>query len=544
MRFWITLFLLNFGYTLWGQDTLSVSPVIQMEGFSSYTESKVISFQKNGFLFGIQAMDDSLRLAYYDTLMSSKKHWAIGGTRNHELIDAQISKKYIYVLFGNLTENYNPDLKKSYSFNSYIFIRINTETDKVQKIYGKSGGNLLFKKMVCNDRQAMFGGTLTPTASETSLRNCINISCLFIPSIFGFSRSYSKVLAIHCDFVTEKTTIIPFEYHSNISMMDMDMSSDAKSTTLLLQSSNKNWGNSTLIKKIIPMEQPEISTPARTILYSGNKLYSECRINILNNQEKVIFGSIGTRPASQNLLNNLYSFFMIYENQGRQIFAKEIQFRELSTFSAAIGTINYLPRLYSYNQNSIFGKILFHQILDEGDHFLCLGEYHAPRYELRVSYTPQGGYTQRYILTGFDLKALGAIAISKTNGSLLYDSWTPYYNSNNPNAISMQHRAGNIQGPMSVVLANSSGISVLFHDVQGINKFQLIKKDWKSTKIIINSLTESNPNIIVNGIHLVPWYDKYLILHVDLFERIKEGWNSKQSYTIRLQKYPIYFLEK
>lgn len=529
------------GFNLCGQNKIDTAKLSQLwlENIGHYRTIKTVTLGEKGVLISAHQDDHKIQMALYDSNFQRIQTWEHQGNADYLLVDAQISNDFIIVLLAPTSFDAGIHDGINISLQKFEIVRLNIKDNKLLKIIGKGKGNLNVKKMLVNDNQVLICGTRFPTTSQTAIRNCINIGCLFIPTLFGLTRIHQEGLVIQADFDTKKVNTIPFEFNSNISVMDADMSADGKNATVLLQSSSNLGQQSTLIKKVILMEKPELSPTARTIQYSGLKQYTDFKVNILNDQEKVYFGNIGSKPRNTSHGTFIESFIFIYENQGKQIFSRDIPFKELNGLNTVIGSSNFntTPGLRTY-RNSFFGRLIYHPVLDEEDHFLILAEYFEPQYEIVTIYTTQGGFTQKPVFRGYRLGAIGAIEISKKDGRVIKDSWIRKQSFD---------RYYQLNGPLSSVLATEQGIALVFNDQGHLVRYVYKSGIWvESSMGAIVSFLSANSNLnitrdfIPKSIEPSPWYQNQVCIPGEYFQFSQDNkWKSNKNKGLFLLRMPV-----
>jgi hypothetical protein len=356
--------------------------------------------------------DKNLKKEYIEVLNTES------GKKKLEIKSSSYSNGAVYILFG---------VKGTY-LEKYKIMRFDLESQKQEIISGKTKKPLTFSKMVINKNIAFAFGEDNVSTTEQNLRWCCSYAMFGLPLFLG-SMDWPTTPSVEIiNFDTKAITNKRFDRAKKTEtlLIDGDYSEKANEGYILF----KGWKSLKSIKTYIRQFKYENGKVKATsdveIKADPSKVFIETKINVLNTDDKLIFGNYQKKTSwKKSFAEPIEGIYISRLTGKKQVFTKFIPYADIKTFEfkpPAASTKGKEDK--PYGTSFVGEKILsLHDIIVNENGYFIIGEQYIPHYHLATYTSTSNGHTTSHtidVLDGYISEKCIVMSLDKS-GNLLWD---------------------------------------------------------------------------------------------------------------------------
>jgi hypothetical protein len=402
----------------------------------------IITLDSEGLAVVYMNEDKDYMLAKYGTDLKKEYSQVLkieGGSNNLAILNYGYSENDIYILFADISPS------STYrTMREYTILRYDLESKKQDVINGQTAKPFLYSKMAVDNGLVFLFGTDNIPNSQASLRVCATFCLLGIPAIFGSLKFPTNPAMEVISFKNKNNTheIADYGKKAQAVLLSGDVNESSNEGYLLIKH-RITKKESRLYLRNFKYDGGNIKTnPDVEIKGDITKEFRNAKVNVLNADEKLMFGTYG-KPTPMGTNHYTYSegIYFCKLNGKKQVFTKFIPYVDIKKIKASMSSYDKKQMDKSKAKGkdySIAKQILFHDVVEDENGYLLIGETYYATYhtEEKMVYNPgtkRWEKTTTVIFDGYLYENCLVMSFDK-EGKLLWDDAfeLPYFLTFNP----------------------------------------------------------------------------------------------------------------
>ncbi len=343
---------------------------------------------------------------------------------------------------------------------NYKVIEFNHQTKKSIEVDGVFEKRRLMQDLIPCDGGAFISTLECLTPGQLGTRVMLNCCGFGIPSLFGYTKFPYKPYLVSINFKNKKTDEQLLEYPNQSAILGGDLDDEKQELNLSIKNKVKKKDNKIYVANFIltgngktsKVKETEIDLPEMKDFYSA-------KINTLNGEEKLIFGTYGpeTKYLTENasmVSNGLYLSKIV---NGKCAYTTVVRFDEMESFMSKTQKKKKAAGTSSKKEKTFSRGLLFHDIIEDDDQFILTAESYYPTYRTESYYNSSTKrWETRQVFDGYQYDKLLILGFSKDGKKQWEQNISlPYYKTYYPKALLVRNEI--VEGDLYFTLAMNDG---------------------------------------------------------------------------------------
>lgn len=477
-------------------------------------ESKygLVPIGEDGFL--VSYVDDekvakgvrNLVITRYGVDMKEMYRTSVNIPKGYEFVRYYVNGENVFILYApyNLLTSVS-DLFRGVSFKRFQLIKFNYESQNASQmsvdIPRKGSASFVLTDFAVAQNKVYMGGRYVKPISFLGL--CFSTALCYIPLLTGLVKAQVNAFAMVLDMETEEKKMIPMVYKKGFSwVMSMDVDDSSGESYLAIKHYIKSKEADIFLRS---GKDGEYGKDMR-VKFKGDYDALSLKVDALNGEEKMLLGTYGSLKDRKKSVSK--GIFIMKYDGNKQVFANYVTYKDLKNFTkiASKYEVKQVKKAAKKNKEAaILIQVLFHDLIDNGEDYVLLGEAYYPTYRTEVYYDAQGHMHTRTYFDGYVFMNTIVAGISKENGKVLWEQSFPL---GNMRTFNLRYRVKTYHDEEGLLaMAYSDGWGVHSMVLQG----ESIASDKEVEKIESTKKSEKeSKNYSYEG-EVDYWYDNYFI---------------------------------